>query len=105
TPRGSALLDELGQVMPRLARLWAGEPFSPAQSEAHIRLATTDYAGSVVLPPLAEVCGRLAPGITLEVVPWRERTHEESGLVTTHLILSPLSAPPTFRSEPLFDDV
>jgi LysR family transcriptional regulator, nod-box dependent transcriptional activator len=25
TPRGSELLDELAQVMPRLARLWAGE--------------------------------------------------------------------------------
>jgi DNA-binding transcriptional LysR family regulator len=105
TPRGSALLDELGQVMPRLARLWAGEPFSPAQSEAHIRLAMTDYASSVVLPPLAEICGRLAPGITLEVVPWRERTHEESGLATTHLILSPLAVPSTFRVEPLFEDV
>lgn len=105
TPRGSELLEELGQVMPRLARLWAGEPFTPAQSEARIRLAMTDYASSVVLPPLAEVCGRIAPGITLEVVPWHERTHEEAGLVTTHLILSPMAVPSTFRVEPLFDDV
>jgi LysR family transcriptional regulator, nod-box dependent transcriptional activator len=105
TPRGSALLEELGQVMPRLARLWAGEPFSPAQSEAHIRLAMTDYASSVVLPPLAEICGRLAPGITLEVVPWHERTDEETRLVTTHLILSPQAVPSTFRVEPLFEDI
>jgi DNA-binding transcriptional LysR family regulator len=105
TPRGSALLDELAQVMPRLARLWAGETFSPAQSEGHIRLAMNDYASTVVLAPLAEICGRLAPGITLEAVPWHERTHEESGLVTTHLILSPLPVPSTFRVEPLFDDV
>ena len=104
TPRGTALLDELGQVMPRLARLWAGEPFSPAQSEAHIRLAMTDYASSVVLPPLAEICGQLAPGITLEVIPWHERAHEESGLVATHLILSPLAVPSTLRVEPLFED-
>jgi DNA-binding transcriptional LysR family regulator len=105
TPRGSALLDEVGQIMPRLARLWAGEPFSPAQSEAHIRLAMTDYASSVVLPPLAEILALLAPGITLEVVPWHERAHEESGLVTTHLILSPLAVPTTLRVEPLFEDV
>ena len=105
TPRGATLLEELGQVMPRLARLWAGEPFSPAQSEAHIRLAMTDYASSVVLAPLAEICGRLAPGITLEVVPWHEGTPEENGLVTTHLILSPLAVSSRFRVEPLFEDV
>src|ERR1700739_500531 len=89
TPRGSALLDELGQVLPRVARLWAGEPFSPVQSEAHIRLAMSDYASSVVLAPLAEICGQLAPGITLEVVPWHERAHEDGGIAATHLILSP----------------
>ena len=104
TPRGSALLDELGQVMPRLARLWAGEPFFPAQSEAHIRLAMTDYASNVVLAPLAALCGRLAPGITLEVVPWHERAHEDSGTAAPHLILSPLAVPSTFRVEPLFED-
>lgn len=105
TPRGSALLDELGQIMPRLARLWAGEPFSPAQSEANIRLAMTDYASSVVLAPLAAICRQLAPGITLEVVPWHDRAHEDSGLVATHLFLSPLAVPSTFRVEPLFEDV
>jgi DNA-binding transcriptional LysR family regulator len=102
TPRGTSLLAELGQVMPRLARLWEGEPFSPAQSEAKIRLAMTDDASSVVLPQLAEIIGRLAPGITLEVVPWHERTHEDH--LATHLILSPLAAPSTFRFEPLFED-
>jgi DNA-binding transcriptional LysR family regulator len=105
TPRGSALLDELGQVLPRLARLWAGEAFSAAQSEAHIRLAMTDYASNVLLAPLMEICGRLAPGITLEVIPWHEQAHEESGIVATHLILSPFALPSTFRSEPLFKDV
>jgi LysR family transcriptional regulator, nod-box dependent transcriptional activator len=102
TPRGTALMSELGQIMPRLARLWEGEPFSPAQSEAKIRLAMTDDASSVVLPQLAEILGRLAPGITLEVVPWHERTHEDN--LATQLILSPLAAPATFRFEPLFED-
>ena len=90
TPRGTALMSELGQIMPRLARLWEGEPFSPAQSEAKIRLAMTDDASSVVLPQLAEILGRLAPGITLEVVPWHERTQEDN--LATQLILSPLAA-------------
>jgi LysR family transcriptional regulator, nod-box dependent transcriptional activator len=102
TPRGTALMSELGQIMPRLARLWEGEPFSPAQSEAKIRLAMTDDASSVVLPQLAEILGRLAPGITLEVIPWHERTHEDN--LATQLILSPLAAPATFRFEPLFED-
>ena len=104
TPRGMALLDELGQVLPRLARLWAGEPFSPAQSEAHIRLSMTDYASNVVLAPLAALCGQLAPGITLEVVPWREEASADSGMAATHLILSPRAVASTFRVEPLFED-
>jgi LysR family transcriptional regulator, nod-box dependent transcriptional activator len=65
----------------------------------------TDYASSVVLPPLAAICAQHAPGITLEVVPWHERAHEDSGLITTHLILSPLAVPTTLRVEPLFEDV
>jgi DNA-binding transcriptional LysR family regulator len=105
TPRGRALLEELGQVMPRLARLWAGEPFSPAQSEAKIRLAMTDYASAVVLPPLAAICAASAPGITLQVVPWHERAHEDGGLVGTHLFFSPMAVPSTFRGEALFEDV
>ena len=36
----------------RLMRFWVGEPFSPAQSEANIRLAMTDYASSILFPPL-----------------------------------------------------
>ncbi len=51
------------------------------------------------------MCGQLALGIMLEVVPWHERAHEESGIVATHLILSPLAVPSTFRAEPLFEDV
>ena len=104
TPRGSALLDELGQVLPRLARLWAGEPFSPAQSEAHIRLSMTDYASNVVLAPLAALCAELAPGITLEVVPWHERAHEDNGAGAAHLILSPIAVSSRFCFEPLFED-
>jgi DNA-binding transcriptional LysR family regulator len=104
TPRGSALLDELGQILPRLDRFWAGEPFIPAHSEARIRLAMTDYASSVVLPPLTAICRQLAPGITLEVIPWHERAHEDNCVVATNLLLSPLAPPPTFRSELLFED-
>jgi LysR family transcriptional regulator, nod-box dependent transcriptional activator len=66
----------------------------------------TDYASSVLLPPLAAVCGQLAPGITLEVIPWHERAHEDNGLAAAaHLIFSPLAVPSTFRVEPLFKDV
>ena len=102
TPRGGALLNELGQIMPRLARLWEGEPFLPAQIEAKIRLAMTDDASSVVLPQLVETLGRLAPGITLEVVPWHERIHEDH--LATQLILSPIAVPSTFRFEALYED-
>ena len=93
TPRGNALMNELGQIMPRLARLWEGDLFRP-------RRAKRTFAGDDRLcrqrrsAAIAEILGRLAPGITLEVVPWHERTHEESGIWTTHLILSPSGSRP-----------
>ncbi len=105
TPRGAALLDELGQILPRLVRLWEGEAFTPAQSEARVRLAMTDYAATVVLPLLAEICGRVAPGLTLEVVPWNEHMHEDSAGESIHLFLSPLAVSPAFRVEALFEDL
>lgn len=104
TPRGSALLEELGQLLPRIASLWAGEKFSPSQSEARVRIAMTDYASSVVLPPLTALCERLAPGLSLEVTPWHERVHEEDGFASIHLILSAVPVPSPLRIEPLFDD-
>jgi LysR family transcriptional regulator, nod-box dependent transcriptional activator len=71
-----------------------------------IRLAMTDYASSVVLPPLAEILAAQAPGITPEVVPSHERVHEDNGLAgANHLIFSPLAVPATYRVELLFEDV
>ena len=62
TPRGSEVLDELTQVMPRLVRLWAGETFSPAQSKgAHP--PGDERLCSVLLAPLAKICGQLAQGL------------------------------------------
>lgn len=104
TPRGNELLSELEDLLPKIARLWAGEQFSPATSEGRVRIAMTDYAASVVLPPLLERCADLAPSLSLEVIPWHERILEEDGLTSVHLVVSPISVPSSFRSAPLFED-
>lgn len=105
TPRGKTLLAELGQILPRLAQLWGGESFSPAQSEAHVRLAMNDYASSVILPLLAAVCAEKAPGITLEAVPWKEQRNEGAEVVNSYMLFSATPLPSSFCVEPLFEDV
>jgi LysR family transcriptional regulator, nod-box dependent transcriptional activator len=62
----------------------------------------TDDASSVILPLLTKRVGTLAPGVTLEVIPWHERVHEDN--VAVHLILNPFATPTTFRFESLYRD-
>jgi DNA-binding transcriptional LysR family regulator len=104
TPRGSALFEELASLVPRLEQFWASEAFSPATTQGRIRLAMTDYAATVLLPYLTAECERTAPGLTLEITPWCERSYEELSAATIDLVFSPLAVPGLFRVETLFEE-
>ncbi len=104
TPRGAHLLRELELLLPRLEQLWSGEQFTPGSTQARVRLAMTDYAAAVVLPPLLRACEQAAPGLNLDVTPWHERSHEELSAATVDLVFSPLAVPAHLRVQPLFDE-
>jgi DNA-binding transcriptional LysR family regulator len=52
TPAGQRLLQDLATMLPRLDRLMAGGDFDPATEDATFRIAATDHAAYLLVPPL-----------------------------------------------------
>ncbi len=52
TPTGQRLLQDLATMLPRLDRLIAGGDFDPATEDASFRIAATDHAAYLLVPPL-----------------------------------------------------
>ena len=104
TPRAAILLQELDLLLPRLEGLWRGQDFAPDDMQGRVRLAMTDFAATVVLPHLLSASARLAPALTIEIVPWHERSFDDLSAATVDLVFSPLAVPAPFHVEPLFED-
>src|SRR5689334_5422859 len=79
TPRALELVGPVRRALAELAPiLEARPPFHPATSRASFQLAATDHVALLVLPRLARVLQRDAPGVELSLVPWRgEPTYED----------------------------
>jgi hypothetical protein len=52
TPKGQHLLQDLATMLPRLDRLMAGADFDPVTEDASFRIAATDHAAYLLVPPL-----------------------------------------------------
>src|SRR6266576_5803763 len=52
TPKGQRLLQDLTTMLPRLDRLMAGGDFDPSSEDATLRIAATDHAAYLLVPPL-----------------------------------------------------
>ena len=52
TPTGQRLLQDLATMLPRLDRLMTGGDFNPATEDATFRIAATDHAAYLLVPPL-----------------------------------------------------
>jgi DNA-binding transcriptional LysR family regulator len=71
TPRAQALRGPLAQTLDQVRGLFMPEEFNPGRSERHFRLMMPDLAVELLMPPLMEKVTKLAPGVTIDVVPWR----------------------------------
>jgi DNA-binding transcriptional LysR family regulator len=71
TPRAQALRAPLAQVLDQVRGLFVPDEFDAARSERHFRLMMPDLAVELLMPPLMEKITRLAPNVTIDVVPWR----------------------------------
>jgi DNA-binding transcriptional LysR family regulator len=71
TPRAQALRAPLAQTLDQVRSLFMPDEFDASQSERHFRLMMPDLAVELLVPSLMEKVTRLAPGVTIDVVPWR----------------------------------
>ncbi len=71
TPRAQALRGPLAQTLDQVRGLFMPEEFDAGRSERHFRLMMPDLAVELLMPPLMEKVTKQAPGVTIDVVPWR----------------------------------
>lgn len=104
TPRAERIQQELARIVPGLEILFGGESFDPATATDRFRIASTDYATSVLGPGLCRRLHEQAPGASLHFSTWDIGAveHVEQGLVDLTFYGFPPS--PTVRSELLYED-
>jgi len=93
TPRGSALLEELNLLLPKVEGLWRKKPFSAASATGCLKLAMTDQMTALLLPALIATISREAPNVDLQIVQWHETTFQNLLAGQLDLVVSPLTAP------------
>jgi DNA-binding transcriptional LysR family regulator len=71
TPRARELRAPLAQALDQLRGLFVTERFDPATCRRRFALRISDHLVGLLLPPLMERIGVEAPGVRLDVVPWR----------------------------------
>ena len=71
TPRAQALRTPLAQTLDQVRGLFATEGFDAARSERRFRVMMPDIAVELLLPGLVATIGSRAPGVRLDIAPWR----------------------------------
>lgn len=71
TPRAQALRAPLAQALDQVRGLFMSDEFDAAHSDRHFRVMMPDLAVELLMPPLMRKLDVAAPGVRIEVVPWR----------------------------------
>jgi DNA-binding transcriptional LysR family regulator len=106
TPQGQRLLKELESMLPKLDRLLSGTSFDPSTEDASFRIAVSDYAASVLVPPFCRSVLPSAQKVKFEFIPWHGGTFEEvrHGSVDLTFAANVVDAPPPLQSQTIFDE-
>ncbi|MEN8182461.1 MAG: LysR family transcriptional regulator [Myxococcota bacterium] len=76
TPRAESLREPLARVLSDARRLMEPREFEPGLARGAMRLGVSEYTALVVLPLVLPAVRRLAPGLRLDLEPWRAHSHE-----------------------------
>ncbi len=105
TPKGKALLHDLGEVLPKIDRMVAGDVFDPQRETARFRVGATDNAAHLFSPVLCRQCVRWSQ-VVFDFQPWSDAVYTdlEHGRMDLLLAAQDGLLPRGMRSEVLFDD-
>jgi DNA-binding transcriptional LysR family regulator len=81
TPRAQGLRAPLKQALEQVRGLFVADGFDPATSTRRFALMIPDYIVNMVLPPLVSRIGSEAPGVGLDVTPWRGAPLQANGAI------------------------
>jgi DNA-binding transcriptional LysR family regulator len=102
--RGERVLRELDTLMPRLEAVVRGEDFDPAHSQERFRIAMTDHASMVLMPPLIERVRGAAANLKVDVSVWNDRSYEDSAAGRIDMALSAEDPPHDLDAEVLYEE-
>jgi DNA-binding transcriptional LysR family regulator len=71
TPRALSLRAPLAQMLEQVRGLFMPDAFDAARSERQFRLMMPDLAVELLMPPLMAQLAKIAPQVSINVVPWR----------------------------------
>jgi DNA-binding transcriptional LysR family regulator len=106
TPRALALQESLESILADIEKIVAEPIFSPETAEGTIRIATSDYSTTIVLPLVLKELGQKSPLINIECCGWYNDTFEriKSGEIDLGLgVLAPHETS-ELRSQNLFSE-
>lgn len=106
TPRAVALRGPLRLLLSDAELLvHPPRPFDPAETPAHFRIVSSDYAQVTVLGGVMSWLARTAPGVTMEVLPVSPEALDRLAGGTAELLLGPPELCPRWcEHEPLLAD-
>ena len=104
TMRGEGVLRELESLMPRLEAILRGEEFDPARSQERFRVAVTDHASIVLMPPLVEQIRTIAANVIVDASAWNDRVYEGIAAGRIDTALSAEAPPPALDAEVLYEE-
>jgi DNA-binding transcriptional LysR family regulator len=82
TPRAAALREPLKEALEQVRGLFVANGFDPATSTRRFALMIPDYIVNMVLPPLVSRIADEAPGVGLDVTPWRGAPLQTNGAIS-----------------------
>ena len=105
TPLAESLVEPVRSILEQVHRtIIVNVPFDPATSRRVFTIAASDYAVTVLLTDALRRISKDAPGVTVVIIPLRERTAESEDLGLDLIILPKAYAPASLPHEILFED-